>query len=722
VLFRSQMINSQDTLNKRYLELTELRHVLRETSTFFDTQARMHSQDDLHYHEEQSLLDAASPVPRDDSIDAPSARAAGSSSLNFVAGVILRQRMGIFERILFRALRGNLYMNFAEIGESIIDPATDEPVKKNVFCIFAHGKELIAKIKKICESLGATLYPVDERSDKRRLDALEVISRIEDLKQVLDNTKNARRVELGRVAEVSEVWSNIIVREKAIYYTMNKFSGDAQRHSLIAEGWCPTHAISQIKSALSGVTERTGSSIPPIFNESATQRTPPTYHVLNKFTRGFQEIVDAYGIASYQEVNPGLFTTITFPFLFAVMFGDFGHGIVMSIFAAWMVINESKLSKKDWGEIWEMFFGGRYIILLMGLFSIYTGLIYNDVFSRAFNMFGSGWEFKMSNASGVEKWYGHSTGNTYIFGIDPAWHNSDNNLLFSNSYKMKMAIVFGVMQMTLGIVLNVFNYVHFNKKRSIYTEFIPQITFLMSIFGYLVLLIFYKWFSNWENASPPGLLNTLIYMFLSPGKVDPKDQLYPGQGPIQVLLILIAFCCVPVMLFAKPYFEYRDHHRATEMGYAGVAVRASIESSRPSTDSEAPQIEGMHEEEHFDFGEIMVHQVIHTIEFCLNAISNTASYLRLWALSLAHAQLSEVLWDMVLNQAITMTPSWFMPIALVIAFYFWFSATVAILIVMEGLSAFLHALRLHWVEFQGKFYMGRGIKFDPFSFRTLGDA
>ncbi|KAI8523967.1 hypothetical protein RHMOL_Rhmol13G0112700 [Rhododendron molle] len=121
--------------------------------------------------------------------------------------------------------------------------------------------------------------------------------------------------------------------------------------------------------------------------------------------------------------------------------------------------------------------------------------------------------------------------------------------------------------------------------------------------------------------------------------------------------------------------------------------------------------------EEFNFSEVFVHQMIHSIEFVLGAVSNTASYLRLWALSLAHSELSTVFYEKVLLLAWGYDNIFIRLVGLVVFAF----ATAFILLMMETLSAFLHALRLHWVEFQNKFYHGDGYKFRPFSFAVLSD-
>ncbi|KAL9110143.1 MAG: hypothetical protein Q9187_008088, partial [Circinaria calcarea] len=690
-------------------------------------------------NDEAPLLQDVEQQPRGQNGDIQS-QSLAVMNIGFVAGVIPRERIAAFERILWRTLRGNLYMNQSEIPEPIIDPTNNEETHKNVFVIFAHGKEIIAKIRKISESLGAELYSVDENSDLRRDQIHEVNTRLEDLANVLRNTQQTLNAELTQIARSLAAWMVVIKKEKGVYQTLNRCSYDQARKTLIAEAWCPTNSLPLIKSTLQDVNDRAGLSVPTIVNQIKTSKTPPTYNKTNKFTEAFQTIINAYGTAKYREVNPGLPTIVTFPFLFAVMFGDCGHGFLLASAATAFIYWEKPLQKSKLDEIISMAFYGRYIMLMMGIFSIYTGLIYNDCFSKAISLFPSQWYWPPAPdgyKEGQTQYAKKHDDYVYPFGMDWNWHDAENDLLFSNSYKMKLSIILGWAHMTYSLCWSYVNARHFKSPIDIWGNFVPGMIFFQSIFGYLVFTIIYKWSINWLElqGNAPSLLNMLIYMFLQPGNVE--DQLYSGQATLQVILVLMAVVCVPILLLLKPLYLRYENNKARAMGYRGIGETSRVSAldtddengrlmngARDSigSDHEAAamitQDIGDEEHEEFEFSEVMIHQTIHTIEFCLNCVSHTASYLRLWALSLAHQQLSVVLWTMTIGNAFQKTGA--LGVAMtVVTFYVWLVLTVFVLIVMEGTSAMLHSLRLHWVEAMSKHFIGDGVAFEPFSFKLL---
>ncbi|XP_044802867.2 V-type proton ATPase 116 kDa subunit a isoform X1 [Bubalus bubalis] len=714
-------------LKKNFLELTEFKHLLKKTQDFFETEANL--ADDFFVEDTSGLLELR-PTP-----------AYISGKLGFTAGVVNRERMASFERLLWRICRGNIYVKFSEMDTVLEDPVTREEIKKNIFIIFYQGEQLREKIKKVCDGYRATVYPCPELALERREMLQGVNMRLEDLLTVLTQTESHRQSLLQEAAANWHSWVIKVQKMKAIYHILNMCNIDITQQCVIAEIWFPVADTVRIRRALEQGMELSGSSMVPILTAVQSKTAPPTFNRTNKFTAGFQNIVDAYGIGNYREMNPAPYTIITFPFLFAVMFGDCGHGTVMFLAALWMVLNEKHLlAQKSTNEIWNTFFHGRYLILLMGIFSIYTGLIYNDCFAKSLNIFGSSWSVQPMFRNGTWSMQvlktnpllqldpaipGVYSGNPYPFGIDPIWNLASNKLTFLNSYKMKMSVILGIVQMVFGVILSLFNYRFFRNTLNIILQFIPEMIFILSLFGYLVFMIIFKWCSFDVSVSrrAPSILIHFINMFLFNYKDSSNVPLYQHQQKVQSFFVIMALISVPWMLLIKP-FILRANHRKSQLQASRIPEdttgNTEGDSSGHSASVGARGAQDDHAQE-FNFGDIFVHQAIHTIEYCLGCISNTASYLRLWALSLAHAQLSEVLWTMVMHIGLR-TRGWGGLVGVFIIFAVFAVLTVAILLIMEGLSAFLHALRLHWVEFQNKFYTGAGYKFSPFSFKQILDG
>ncbi|MDP2439363.1 MAG: V-type ATPase subunit a family protein [archaeon] len=692
-----------------------------------------------------------------------------SSNLTYIAGVMKSDDMNAFRRVLWRVTHGNLFMRDDEIDERIPDPRIpDKLVVKTAFIIFSQGEVAQSKIRKMCEAFSASIFNVSSNPAHREAQIGALERRIEDLRRVSAvNIRRTADILSNTILPRFDAWRCRVLKEKLIYHTMNLFDYDIQRTTLIAEGWVPTERLQDVSDALKCASEKARALVEPVLHVIETRATPPTYIPTNKYTAAFQNIVDSYGVPRYQEVNPASFTIVSFPFLFGVMFGDVGHGTFLLFFALWLIWKEQELARVKLNELIATCFTGRYVLVLMAIFSIYMGLLYNECFAVPMNLFGVQF-FKFGGE------------NTYLYpyplGVNPVWKVAENTLNYYNSLKMKMSIVIGVIHMTFGIILSAFNgrffRHHWEHKYDIIFVFIPQMVFFLSIFGYMTFLIIFKWSVNWlniEGYEAPKLLSLMISMFQSVFQLKSEYSMFYGQQTIQQILVLLALISVPIMLFPKPYLlrrdwrnahaDWREREAAKDAGKAYIPgktvefykatstgldassdpllvlpIKASAISGPPQyiklvdeltdedNEHDAHDAHDAHdhavavthheeEEDDFDFGEIFVHQMIHTIEFVLGAISNTASYLRLWALSLAHSELSEVFLERVALLSLTI----FNPIAPWIGFGAWAGLTWAVLLGMESVSAFLHALRLHWVEFQNKFFQGTGHPFEPVS-------
>ena len=648
--------------------------------------------------------------------DGVEVRPAGGQHM--LLGTMPTKHIEQFCRMAFRISRGNAFVRSDEIKEPFVT-LTGEQTPKSVFVVYAPSDRLMTKLRKISEGLGAQLIDPKELHSAKGTPAA-VTAQIESMKATLSQTDTQKLLLLRGICDAVARWYATVLSEKNIYATMNLLETTGSMAK--AQVWVPDADIDQFTSALEVGTQAAGETLAPVVSRAMSQKVPPTFFRTNKITEIFQGIVDSYGVARYKEANPGVFTIVTFPYLFGIMYGDIGHGVLLTLFAGALLIFEKQLLGQKLNEIFGMIFGGRYLLFGMGLMATYVGVLYNDFFGMSVQLFQTAYEWPPLPPNGpgglVNPTFPTARPSVkpvtpYAFGIDAAWAETENKLEFYNSVKMKCAVIVGVVQMMLGIFLSLTNHIRNRDMRKVFFEFAPAAIFLGATFGYMGVIIIVKWCTTWENTNvAPSLLETMTNFFLAPGTVS--VPLYAGQAGVQTFLLLLAFSQVPLMLIVIPLLERRDAKQkeaVKEAYYARVTSSAAAAAAEDGEGLLAPQ-QPDEDEEPFQMSEVMIHYVIHTIEFVLGCVSNTASYLRLWALSLAHAQLSEVFLNFALLAAMGMDSG--NGVVLMLGFGVWLGATIGVLLLMESLSAFLHALRLHWVEFQSKFYAGDGKAWTPF--------
>jgi V-type H+-transporting ATPase subunit a len=558
---------------------------------------------------------------------------------------------------------------------------------------------------KVCDLFNANRYVIPRREEiQSELKKIQEESRINQefliqaQRSILEFISIRAENPLSQPGKY-DLYRKFFKKEKLIQMNLNKCL--VTQNLVIGEVWIPEEKFNEVKSNLDKYAESDPNSLAVTFDEPSHEtdspKIPPTYFKTNDLIYPFQEIVNTYGIPRYQEANPALFCVVTFPFLFGVMFGDIGHGFLLFLFAFYLCWNKESLKKSK--SALAPALKARYLLLFMGFFAFYSGWLYNDFLSIPLNIFGSCYRNPDQELNSVEKTQSLIPNKaeriqdcTYPFGLDPKWYVASNELAYFNSLKMKLSVVLGVTQMTFGIILRGINNLFFNNIIDFVFEFIPQLIFMTTLFGYMIFMIFVKWATDWseDTSKAPNIISILMNIFLKKGSVDGKPLIISTnfQESLNFWVLIICLICIPFVLFPKPFIIHSQMKKKEK--------------------------EDSHNEEH-GLSDLFVHQAIETIELVLSSVSNTASYLRLWALSLAHAQLAKVFFEKALLGFVQEANIIFV----IIGFFIFANVTFGVLMCMDLMECFLHTLRLHWVEFQNKFFKADGVKFVPFSFIDL---
>jgi V/A-type H+-transporting ATPase subunit I len=432
---------------------------------------------------------------------------------------------------------------------------------------------------------------------------------------------------------------------------------DAKRYLVYTEqsvkawGWIPEGTEEEFERILH---EMTGAVVDIKFEHPHfAEHEAPTYLDNPSVMSPTEDVVTAFGIPSRHDLDPTKIMFLSFPIIFGFVFADIGQGFLIVLIG--LAALRAKRRGDDWGAIMSYIQSGAEGLIMLGIFAIFGGFLFGSFFG-AETVFEPLWP---TFAHFIDDGHGHMIPNPY-----------------RAAHMLKLSIEIGAIHIILGIILNIYTKIKHHERRAA----IVGISYLILYYGFINLLFGVSYSSVNEWFSTAGQ----VYLWVpiaGIGSGIANNGVYLASGIAPLYFSLFAFI-VPMIIMAVASFKG---------GMDGAVL---------------------------------------FLEYAIGMISHTVSYARIFALNTVHVILSGVFFTLI--PAVIYIPfpelSLFgvelippevhphtagaphtphLPLLGAIIGTF-------IVGILEGMLAFMHTLRLHFVEWFSKFFHAGGIAFAPF--------
>ncbi|MFW9769285.1 MAG: V-type ATPase 116kDa subunit family protein [Candidatus Thorarchaeota archaeon] len=530
-------------------------------------------------------------------------------------------------------------------------------------CVLTVPVELKEAVERILSAMQYEAFAIPEGSEGRPekivKDATEKMVELEEEIEQHELRKNHIATEWGN--RILAAWEVLLIESKRVDIKSFVVYTD---QSIKMWGWIPDGKEEELESLLSA---RVGPALEVTFDKpDFAEHDAPTYLSNPSFMEPTEDVVKAFGIPSRHDLDPTKVMFLSFPLIFGLVFADVGQGFLILLIG--LAALRAKRKGQDWGAIMGYIQSGAQGLIMMGIFAIIGGFLFGSFFG-AETVVEPLWP---TFAHFIDDGHGHMIVNPY-----------------RATHMLKLSIEIGAIHILLGIILNIYN----KFKHREMSAFIVGISYLWLYYGFINLLFGVSYSSVGDWFSSTGQVNLWVPI-AGIGYGIGNNGIYPAIPVSPMIFSLLAFI-VPMIVMALASFKG---------GMDGVVL---------------------------------------FLEYAIGMISHTVSYARIFALNTVHIILSGVFFTLVpaifyipfpelslfgvelipleVHTTDVLAPGYDPLTGLASPHLPVLGAIIGTFIVgiLEGLLAFMHTLRLHFVEWFSKFYHAGGIEFLPFHAKRL---